>query len=212
MAELFTGRILLQNNSSQDEVDTELELSQRMENRVLLLFFGALESQRCQDFAKVMKEFFVRLTDEFYVNRASQVVLVYVSEDETEEQQDDFLRDMPKKWLVVPFEDETFKRELEGMFGVEDIPTVVVLKPSGQVISWNAVDEIKHLGPPAFKNWQEVADIIDRDFLPPDDFSDKVNRSLTDCLRRPKYKLEMEKKKKKNDGREEEEDDEKRFF
>ncbi|XP_078513328.1 nucleoredoxin-like protein 1 [Lissotriton helveticus] len=209
MAELFTGRILLQNNSSQDELDTEREISQRLENRVLLLFFGASQSPTCQDFAKVLKEFFIRLTDEFYVNRASQVVLVYVSEDETEEQQDDFLRDMPKKWLVVPFEEDTFKRELEVMFGVEDIPTVVVLKPSGQVISWNAVDEIKRLGPAAFKNWQEVADIVNRDFLPPDYFTDQVNRSLTDFLRRPKYKLE---KKKKNDGHEEEENDEKGFF
>ncbi|XP_069460113.1 nucleoredoxin-like protein 1 [Ambystoma mexicanum] len=204
MAELFTGRILLQNNTSQDELDTELDLTRRLENRVLLLYFGAAESQRCQDFAKVLKDFFVRLTDEFYVHRASQLVLVYVSEDETEEQQDDFLRDMPKKWLVVPFEDDAFKRELEGMFAVEDLPTVVVLKPSGQVISWNAVDEIKRLGPAAFKNWQEVADVIDRNFLAADFFDEHVSRSFTDPMRRLKYKLE--KKKKEGRGDEDEED------
>ncbi|OWK12265.1 hypothetical protein Celaphus_00002992 [Cervus elaphus hippelaphus] len=88
MASLFSGRVLIRNNSDQDELDTEAELSRRLENRLVLLFFGAGSCPECQAFAPILRDFFVRLTDEFYVLRAAQLALVYVSQDPTEEQQD----------------------------------------------------------------------------------------------------------------------------
>ncbi|KAB0406675.1 hypothetical protein E2I00_018682, partial [Balaenoptera physalus] len=81
MACLFSGRVLIRNNSDQDELDTEAELSRRLENRLVLLFFGAGSCPKCQAFAPILRDFFVQLTDEFYV-------------------------DMPKKWLFLPFEDD----------------------------------------------------------------------------------------------------------
>lgn len=109
MVSLFIGKILITNNKDCDEVDTESELSQRLDNKVMLLYFGSSECTRCQEFSPVLRDFFVRLTDEFYVERASQLVLVYVSQDETEEKQEKFLKTMPKRWLFLPFQDE-FKR------------------------------------------------------------------------------------------------------
>ncbi|XP_006277104.3 nucleoredoxin-like protein 1 [Alligator mississippiensis] len=203
MASLFTGKILIVNNKDCDELDTEHELSRRLENKVMLLYFGSGECPRCQEFSPVLKDFFVRLTDEFYVERASQLVLVYVSQDETEEKQEKFLKTMPKRWLSLPFQDE-FKRELESMFVVCDTPIVVVLKPNGEVISGNAVEEIEHLGPACFKNWEEAADLINRNFLLAEDFDDMSLRSITDPIRRLKYKLD---KKMKKEERENEEED-----
>ena len=49
MASLFSGRVLIRNNSDQDELDTEAELSRRLENRLVLLFFGAGSCPECQD-------------------------------------------------------------------------------------------------------------------------------------------------------------------
>lgn len=112
MAALFTGKALMANRE-RDEVETERELSLALENKVLLLYFGSGQCPRCRQFSPLLKEFFLRLTDEFYVERASQLVLVYVSRDETEEQQSAFLRTMPKRWLAVPFGD-AFKRYLRG--------------------------------------------------------------------------------------------------
>lgn len=108
MAALFTGKVLT-GNRERDEVETERELGLALENKVLLLYFGSGQCPRCRQFAPILKDFFLRLTDEFYVERASQLVLVYVSRDETEEQQSAFLRSMPKRWLAVPFGD-AFKR------------------------------------------------------------------------------------------------------
>ncbi|XP_068130569.1 nucleoredoxin-like protein 1 [Hyperolius riggenbachi] len=209
MAELFLGKVLLKNNRDLDELDTDKELWQRLENRVLLLYFAESGCSRCQEFSPLLKEFFTKLTDEFYVNRSSQIALVYITRDRSEEDHDSFIKDMPKRWLLVPFEDEDFRRDLEVQFSVSKVPVLVVLKPSGQVISPNAVDEVVRLGPPCFQNWQEVSEIIDRSFLLPE-FSDSTpSKSVSDPIRRIKYKLESpETKKKKRDrpGRDDDDD------
>ncbi|XP_015344733.1 nucleoredoxin-like protein 1 [Marmota marmota marmota] len=113
MVSLFSGRVLICNNSDQDELDTVAEVSRRLENRLVLLFFGAAACPKCQAFVPILKDFFVRLTDEFYVLRAAQLALVYVSQDPTEEQQELFLKDMPKKWLFLTFEDDLRRSVLE---------------------------------------------------------------------------------------------------
>ncbi|NXJ86321.1 NXNL1 protein, partial [Trogon melanurus] len=199
MAALFSGKVLVANRE-EDEVETERELVGALENKVLLLYFGSGQCPRCRQFSPLLKDFFVRLTDQFYVERASQLVLVYVSRDETEEQRSAFLRSMPRRWLALPFGDR-FNRELELRFSVSEVPAVVVLKPNGDVIVGNAVEEIRRLGPACFRNWQEAAELVERNFRLAEDFDDPARRSLTDPIRRLKYKLD---KKKKKEGREEE--------
>ncbi|XP_027525895.1 nucleoredoxin-like protein 1 [Corapipo altera] len=112
MSALFAGKVL-KANREEDELDTERELRGALDNKVLLLYFGSGQCPRCQDFAPLLKDFFQRLTDEFYVERSRQLVLVYVSRDETEEQQSAFLRSMPRRWLALPFGD-TFGRYGRG--------------------------------------------------------------------------------------------------
>ncbi|NXN09342.1 NXNL1 protein, partial [Indicator maculatus] len=205
MASLFTGKVLMANRE-QDEVETERELGLALDNKVLLLYFASGQCQRCQSFSLLLKDFFLRLTDEFYVERASQLVLVYVSQDETEEQQREFLRRMPRRWLALPFGD-SFKRELELRFAVREVPAVVVLTPSGEVLVPNAVQEIRSLGPAAFGAWREAAELLDRNFRLAEDWEERGRRSLTEPLRRLRYKLRKEPRKKKaskGEGEEEE--------
>ncbi|XP_077326241.1 nucleoredoxin-like protein 1 [Lithobates pipiens] len=197
MAELFLGKVLLKNNHDQDELDTDKELWERLENRVLLLYFAESGSSRCQEFAPLLKDFFTKLTDEFYVHRSSQLALIYITRDRNEEEHDSFIKDMPKRWLLVPFENEAFRRDLEVQFSVSEVPVLVVLKPSGQVISPNAVDEVVRLGPPCFQNWQEVSEMIDRNVLPAEFCDSTASKSISDPIRRIKYKLESPEKKKK---------------
>ncbi|NXX46567.1 NXNL1 protein, partial [Tricholaema leucomelas] len=187
MSSLFSGKLLLANRD-QDELDTERELSSALDNKVLLLYFGSGQCPRCQSFSLLLKDFFLRLTDEFYVERASQLGLVYVSRDETEQQQRQFLRRMPRRWLALPPGD-AFGRELELRFSVREVPAVVVLKPSGEVLVRDAVREIERLGPAAFRGWQEAAELLDRNFSPAEDWEQPRGRSLTEPLRRLRYRL-----------------------
>ncbi|XP_045903527.1 nucleoredoxin-like protein 1 [Micropterus dolomieu] len=196
MVDLFIDHILVKNNKDQDELDTEREIVLRLQNRILMLFFASSACEGCQRFAPTLKDFFKQLTDEFYVDRSAQLVLLYISLDQSEEEQESFLKELPKKCLFLAFEDP-YRRELEAMFNVEELPTVVVLRPDCSILIPNAVEEILCLGPDCYRNWQEAAELIDRSFIISEDFEQKSMRSLSDPVRRLKYKVEDEKKKKK---------------
>ncbi|XP_034044463.1 nucleoredoxin-like protein 1 [Thalassophryne amazonica] len=198
MVDLFVDRVLVKNNKDHDELDTERELVMRLQNHILMLFFASAACESCQEFAPTLHDFFKKLTDEFYVDRAAQLVLLYISLDETEEQQETFLKELPKKSLFLVYEDP-YRKELEAMFNVEELPTVVVLRPDCSVLIPNAVEEIRHLGPDCYRNWQEAAELIDRNFMINEDFDEKSMRSFSDPIRRIKYKVEDDKKKKKKE-------------
>ncbi|XP_053275215.1 nucleoredoxin-like protein 1 [Pleuronectes platessa] len=196
MVDLFIDRVLLKNNKERDELNTEREIIMGLQNRILMLFFASAACDGCQQFALTLSDFFKRLTDEFYVDRSAQLVLLYISLDDSEEKQESFLKELPKKCLFLAYEDP-YRRELEAMFNVEELPTVVVLRPDCSILAANAVEEILGLGLHCFRNWQEAAELIDRNFMMSEDFEGKSMRSLSDPLRRLKYKVEDEKKKKK---------------
>lgn len=73
---------------------------------------------------------------------------------------------------------------------MERLPAVVVLKPSGDVLTRDAADEIRRLGPACFANWQEAAEVLDRSFVQPEDPDDPAPRSLSEPLRRRKYRVD----------------------
>ncbi|KAF7653849.1 hypothetical protein LDENG_00077750 [Lucifuga dentata] len=196
MVDLFLGRVLVKNNKDQDELDTEHEIIMRLQNCILMLFFASAACESCQRFIPILHDFFKRLTDEFYVDRSAQLVLLYISLDQSEEQQESFLKELPKKCLFLAY-DDPYRRELEAMFNVEELPTVVVLRPDCSVLTPNAVQEMCHLGPECYRNWQEAAELIDRNFMINEDFDEKSMRSFSDPVRRIKYKVEDDKKKKK---------------
>uniref|UniRef100_A0A4W6DH26 Nucleoredoxin like 1 n=1 Tax=Lates calcarifer TaxID=8187 RepID=A0A4W6DH26_LATCA len=201
MVDLFVDRVLVKNNKDQDELDTEREIVMRLQNRILMLFFASGACESCKEFAPTLSDFFKRLTDEFYVDRSAQLVLLYISLDESEDQQESFLKELPKKCLFLAYEDP-YRRCLEAMFNVEELPTVVVLRPDCSILITNAVEEILRLGPDCYRNWQEAAEIIDRNFMISEDFEEKSGRSLSDPVRRLKYKVEDEEKKKKKKKKE----------
>uniref|UniRef100_A0A8C6WJ94 Nucleoredoxin like 1 n=1 Tax=Neogobius melanostomus TaxID=47308 RepID=A0A8C6WJ94_9GOBI len=172
MVDLFVDRVLVKNNKDQDELDTEREIVNRLQNRILLLFFGSLTCDRCQEFAPALSDFYKQLTDEFYVDRSAQLVLLYVSMDQSEEEQESFLKELPKKCLFL------------------GVGSHLCTHP--KCCGGNTAP-----GPRLLQNWQEAAQIIDRNFMISDDISDKSMRSLTDPIRRLKYKVENKKKQKR---------------
>ncbi|XP_077380630.1 nucleoredoxin-like protein 1 [Festucalex cinctus] len=199
MVDLFVDRVLVKNNRDQDELDTEHEIDTRLQNRILMLFFASATCDGCRQFAPKLADFFTRLTDEFYVDRSAQLVLLYISLDQSEEHQYNFLKQLPKKCLFLAYEDP-YRRKLENMFNIKQLPTVLVLRPDCSVLIPNAVDEITRLGPDCYRNWQEAAELIDRNFMITEDFQGSSMCSFTHPVRKLKYKVEDEKKRNKKRG------------
>ncbi|KAM9792936.1 nucleoredoxin-like protein 1 [Neosynchiropus ocellatus] len=196
MVELFAERVLIKNNKDQDELDTEREVVMRLQNRILMLFFASASCERCQRFAPKLKDFFKQLTDESYVDRSAQLVLLYISLDLSEAQQESFLKELPRRCLFLAYEDP-YRSQLRELYNVKELPTVVVLRPDCSILVPNAVEEILRLGPDCYINWWEAAEIIDRNFMITDDSQDGSMRSFSDPVRRLKYKVEDDKKKRK---------------
>ncbi|XP_026159172.1 nucleoredoxin-like protein 1 isoform X2 [Mastacembelus armatus] len=196
MVDLFLNRVLVENNWDQDELNTEREITGILENRILMLFFATAECEKCQQFVPVLNEFFKRLKDPAYIEYPKLLALIYISLDQSEEQQERLLKELHKKVLFLPFEDP-YRKELQTMFEVKDVPTVVVIRPDCSVLSPNAVPEICHFGSDCFCNWQESAELIERSFMLNEEFENLNLRSATDPVRRLKYKAEDDKRKKR---------------
>ncbi|XP_038640818.1 nucleoredoxin-like protein 1 [Scyliorhinus canicula] len=188
MADLFHGITLIVNNRDRDQLDTPQQLEDKVRNKLVLLYFGARECPKCQGFAPALQDFSNRLMDEFYVERPAQLVPVYISQDQTEEREQQYLKTLHRRWLYLPFRDK-YKRELLKKYSIKVIPSVIVLKPNGEVITRNGVAEISTMGVDCFKNWWEASEVIDRNFLLAEDFEDWTWKSLTDSLRQLKYKV-----------------------
>lgn len=88
-------------------------------------------------------------------------------------------------------------RELQAMFKVKDVPTAIVLRPDGSILSQNVVQDICRFGSECFRDWQESAELIERSFMLNEEFDNLNLRSATDPVRRLKYKTEDDKRKKR---------------
>ncbi|XP_061536606.1 nucleoredoxin-like protein 1 isoform X1 [Phycodurus eques] len=196
MVDFFLNRVLVENNWDQDELNTEREIVGILENRILLLLFASAKCDRCKEFVPVLNDFFKRLKDPAYIEYPRLLALIYISLDQSEEQQGRFLKEMHKKVLFLAFEDP-YRKELQAKFKVKDVPTVVVLRPDGSVLSPNAVQDIYRLGSECFLNWQESSELIERSFMLNEEFDNLNMRSATDPVRRLKYKTEDDKRKKR---------------
>lgn len=124
MVDLFLGKVLVKNNKDRDELDTEREIVLRLQNRILMLFFGSGECEKCQEFAPTLKDFYKKLTDEFYVERSAQLVLLYISLDSSEEQQEKFLKELPKRCLFLAYEDP-YRQYEPFLFGAKKLSLTV---------------------------------------------------------------------------------------
>uniref|UniRef100_A0A3Q2DTS8 Nucleoredoxin like 1 n=1 Tax=Cyprinodon variegatus TaxID=28743 RepID=A0A3Q2DTS8_CYPVA len=194
MVDLFLNRVLVENNSDQDELNTEREIIGILENRILMLFFASADCERCQKFVPVLNSFFKKLKDPAYIEYPKLLALIYISLDQSVQQQEKILKELNKRTLFLAFEDQ-YREELQVMFKVKDIPAVVVLRPDGSVLSQNAVQDIYRLGTDCFRNWQESAELVERTFMFNEEFDDPNLRSATDPVRRLKYKTEDDKRK-----------------
>ncbi|XP_023773949.1 nucleoredoxin-like protein 1 [Cyanistes caeruleus] len=106
---------------------------------------------------------------------------------------------------VTPLTSPLPRRELQLRFGVSEPPAVVVLGPGGSVLAGNAVPEIGQAGAACFQRWREAAELLDRNFQEPQEAEGSVRRSLTEPLRRLKYRLRERQEEEEEEGKEEEE-------
>ena len=81
-----------------------------------------------------------------------QFEVIYVSWDQTIDQFNDYYSHMP--WLALPFENAQLKDALYQSFGINGVPTLVLINNRGQLVSRDGRKDVTTLGPKAVEHWR----------------------------------------------------------
>merc|ERR1712137_10783 len=95
--------------------------------KVFAFYFSAHWCPPCRGFTPKLAE--------WYKNglKDKGLEIVFVSSDKTQDAFDEYFSEMP--WLALDYQDRKLKEELSDHFGVEGIPSVVIIDADGSVIS-----------------------------------------------------------------------------
>ena len=99
----------------------------------------------CRQFTPKFAELYNKIKAE------KNIEVVWSSKDHDQAGFDEYFQIMP--WLAIPFSEATLRSNLESIYDVHGIPTVIMLDPQGNVINTNAKSMIEAT-PDAFP-WKE---------------------------------------------------------
>jgi len=108
-----------------------------IEGKTLGLYFSAHWCPPCRGFTPVLKQFYID-----YKAKDPNFEIVFISSDKEEKAMLDYFREDHGDYLALPYSKRKEKEELSSMFGVEGIPTFVVVGADGQVINASARGKI----------------------------------------------------------------------
>jgi len=104
-----------------------------IEGKTLGLYFSAHWCPPCRGFTPVLKQFYAD-----YKAKDPNFEIIFISSDKEEKAMLDYFKDDHGDYLALPFSKRKEKEELSNMFGVEGIPTFVVIGPDRQVVNASA--------------------------------------------------------------------------
>jgi len=105
--------------------------------KTLGLYFSAHWCPPCRGFTPKLKEFY-----DGYKAKDPNFEIIFVSSDKEESAMRDYFKNDHGDYLALPFENRKEKNELSSMFGVEGIPTFVVVDAGGSVLNANARSKV----------------------------------------------------------------------
>ncbi|XP_064607217.1 nucleoredoxin-like protein 2 [Liolophura sinensis] len=155
--ELFTDVALLSKSPPSDTALTEAEEAnektcsitdcKQLENKIVALFFSASWCPACQEFTPLLTQMYDEL-----IRRNAPFEIVAVPFDRTKESCDRFFVQESGDWLTVQFDDSIIGT-LKEKYCVNVIPKLIVLRPSGEVITPTGRKDVQDKGIIAFRSW-----------------------------------------------------------
>lgn len=113
-------------------------------NKLIGLYFSASWCPPCRSFTPKLIQ--------FRNAHASQFEVLLVGWDQSAQEQMAYLTTHGMPWPALPNQGEHAKK-LGSLFGVQSIPTLIVLSPEGKVISTQGRKEVASRGHEAFGDW-----------------------------------------------------------
>jgi len=104
--------------------------AEALQGKILALYFSAHWCPPCKAFTPKLAEWYSTNL------KAKGLEVVFVSSDRDTESFDDYFKEMP--WLALDYADRKRKDQLSSLFGVQGIPSLVLIDQDGTTITTNA--------------------------------------------------------------------------
>ena len=108
--------------------DGDVSAADLSKNEVVGLYFSAHWCPPCRGFTPFLCSVYADLK-----SSGKKFEVVFISSDRDQSSFDEYYGEMP--WLALPYSDRKRKGKLSSKYGVQGIPTLVLLDPQGNVIS-----------------------------------------------------------------------------
>ena len=119
------------------------------DKELILFYFSAQWCPPCRHFTPMLKEFFEKLPD------TAGVQIVFVSADPSSAHMLSFMKESHGEWFATQH-NSSVANGLKSKFGISGIPTLVVVKKDGTLITKDGRSHVTSLGPDkALKEWRK---------------------------------------------------------
>uniref|UniRef100_A0A452F3U9 Nucleoredoxin n=2 Tax=Capra hircus TaxID=9925 RepID=A0A452F3U9_CAPHI len=118
--EVIAGSLLRNNGQSLE--------SSSLEGSHVGVYFSAHWCPPCRSLTRVLVESYRKIKE-----AGQKFEIIFVSADRSEDSFKQYFSEMP--WLAVPYTDEGRRSRLNRLYGIQGIPTLIVLDPQGEVIT-----------------------------------------------------------------------------
>lgn len=143
MAEMFKGQNLKKLVDG-EFVDVDPKV---LEGKVVALYFSAHWCPPCRGFTPELKDVYEKI-----LAAGNAFEIVFISCDQDLEAQKEYMKESHGNWLALP-QGDPFAKQLMDKYGVRGIPTLIVIKSNGDVVTDKARGNVMNDREAAFQKW-----------------------------------------------------------
>ncbi|XP_065306038.2 nucleoredoxin-like protein 2 isoform X1 [Dermacentor albipictus] len=144
-AVMFSGKTLIRADGSEHSADEVLR-----DAKVVALYFSAHWCPPCRHFTPILAEVYAEVKEALPCTE-----VVFVSLDHSEEDMLKYMDESHGDWYALKY-DDPFRKELTSKY-VKGIPTLIVFKMDGTVITSSGREQVQEEGPQAFHKWTDMS-------------------------------------------------------
>ena len=121
--------------------------TEQLAGKYIGIYFSAHWCGPCRAFTPKLVKFRDENEKEFEV--------VFVSSDESESKRKEYMTEANMKWLAAKFKGENGK-DLNKKYTVDGIPTLIILSPSGELVTEDGRGDVTNNYDSALKDWKKM--------------------------------------------------------
>ena len=116
------------------------------EKSIICLYFSAHWCPPCRGFTPVLKDFYEEAKDQ-------GVEIIFISSDEDSDAMMNYMKESHGDWYALEHKSK-LKKKLDKKYDVEGIPTLVVLRADGTLITKEGRGNVQSKGPMVVEEWK----------------------------------------------------------